>query len=375
MIEKLYIGAISGTSVDGLDISLISIKGNKVNFLSAKTVSFDSDLKEKLLSLGQSATISIDDLGAIDAELGMVIGSSINCFLTDLSIESSSIVAIGSHGQTIRHRPEMQSPFTMQIGDPNRIAETTAITCIADFRRRDIAAGGQGAPLVPPFHEALFRSSQQNRVILNIGGISNITILPAAIERPPTGFDTGPGNALMDSWISHQKNIPFDEKGKWAASGKTSSTLLSLLMEDPYLVKPPPKSTGREHYNLEWLKKHLRAQDIAPEDVQATLLDFTASTIVSAVTKWGSFCENLIVCGGGRLNTALLQRIKELSSFTISVAEDHDVDGDSVESGAFAWLAHQTLSKKSGNQIAVTGAKGPRILGAIHPGLPPKLSI
>ena len=368
MIEKLYIGAISGTSVDGLDISLISISENNVNFLAAKTVSFNSDLKGKLLSLGQSETISIDDLGSIDAELGVLIGSSINCFLTDLSIDPSAIAAIGSHGQTIRHRPEKQPSFTMQIGDPNRIAETTAITCIADFRRRDVAAGGQGAPLVPPFHEALFRTSKQNRVILNIGGISNITILPAAPEQPLIGFDTGPGNALMDSWIKHHTNMPYDDKGDWASSGRASSSLLSLLSEDAYLAKPPPKSTGREHYSLEWLRAHLRSKDIAPEDVQATLLDFTATTIVSAVTKWGSLCENLIVCGGGRLNTALLQRIKELSSFTISIAEDYGVDGDSLESSAFAWLAHQTLSKKAGNQIAVTGAKGPRILGAIYPG-------
>ena len=366
MARTLYVGVISGTSVDGLDFALLDI-GAKISLIASQTQHLAPALRERLLALGQPGHDDLDNLGETDRELGATIGEGVSKFLRTAGCQPDQVAAIGSHGQTVRHRPDGAQPFTLQIGDPNQIAETTGITCVADFRRRDMAAGGQGAPLVPPFHAALFRDAEENRVILNVGGISNITVLPANPAEPVSGFDTGPGNALLDSWIADQRLLDFDKDGLWAAQGTVHTGLLEQLLQDPYLARHPPKSTGREHYNLQWLQRH-ELGDISAVDVQATLLEFTAVSIVDAVAKWAGDCQRLLVCGGGRLNVTLMERLEDLVSYPLAPTDEYGVDGDAIEAAAFAWLARQTLLGQAGNEPAVTGANGPRVLGAIYPG-------
>lgn len=370
MRGQLYVGAISGTSVDGLDLALLEIS-SAITITAATTVALPEPLRRDLLTLGQTGQDDLDVLGRADATLGEFIGEAILRFLSDNGSSSAEITAIGSHGQTVRHRPTGTAPFTLQIGDPNRIAEAAGITTVADFRRRDIAAGGQGAPLVPPFHSALFRAEGEHRAVLNLGGIGNFTLLPANADAPVTGFDTGPGNALMDDWISHAHDEPYDHQGEWAASGEVDDVLLQRLLSDPYLSAPPPKSTGREHFNMSWLNEqlenHLRDRQISDAGVQATLCAFTAETVARSLAAWGSDTQRVLVCGGGRHNRTLLAAIAQRIRCPVETTDDHGVDGDSVEAAAFAWLAHQTLNGQSGNEPAVTGARGPRVLGAIYP--------
>ena len=229
-MNGLYVGVITGTSVDGLDVALLEID-SQIRFVASETVALPADLRNELINLGQPGTNEIDRLGAADARLGSAIGEAVNAFLANAGVDPQAVSAIGSHGQTVRHRPDMKTPFTLQIGDPNRIAEATGITCVADFRRRDMAAGGQGAPLVPPFHAALFRTPGERRIILNIGGISNVTMLPADGSEQVTGFDTGPGNCLMDDWISHCRSLAFDRDGTWAREGSCCPVVLEALEE------------------------------------------------------------------------------------------------------------------------------------------------
>ena len=263
--------------------------------------------------------------------------------------------AIGSHGQTVRHRPNGVNAFTLQIGDPNRIAELTGVATVADFRRRDLAAGGQGAPLAPGFHATLFSHVHERRTVLNIGGISNITRL----RTPLLGFDTGPGNALMDQWCAKHQSVAFDEGGAWAATGQVDEPLLELLLSDPYFALAPPKSTGREHYNLDWLDERLQSSlrpehvPLRPEDVQRTLLELTATSIANAIANWAAETERIIVCGGGRLNRLLLRRLETLAKAAVDTADDHGWDGDAIEAGAFAWLAHQRLHSAPANVPSV----------------------
>ncbi len=373
MRGQVYLGAISGTSVDGLDLALVEIS-RTIRVLASDTVSVPDALRARLLDLGRPGSVAggdgLDLLGDADAALGDFIGEAIITFLRSAGHAPDDVTAIGSHGQTVRHRPASEHPFTLQIGDPNRIVERSGITTVADFRRRDMAAGGQGAPLVPPFHAALFRSGSENRAILNLGGIGNFTVLPADPSRPITGFDTGPGNALMDDWIAHHRQRRYDAQGAWAASGAVDEGLLELLLADPYLSAPPPKSTGREHYNMDWLngqlRQHLADRALAPEVVQATLCAFTAETVARALAAWASETERVLVCGGGRHNRTLLAAIAGRVRCPVETTEEHGVDGDSIEAAAFAWLAHQTLNGQPGNEAAVTGATGPRVLGAVY---------
>ena len=373
MKEKLFVGAISGTSVDGLDLALLEVSDH-LRVVAAKTFPLDAALRAELLQLGQPGAGDLDRLGSADAALGCFIGDTILAFLRQCGTPPDDIAAIGSHGQTVRHRPSIPHRFTLQIGDPNIIAEVTGITTIADFRRRDMAAGGQGAPLVPPFHAALFQSAWEHRAILNIGGISNLTLLPAGCSSPIIGFDVGPGNGLMDAWIFARRGLPFDEDGAWSRMGKANIPLLKRLIADPYFALPPPKSTGREYFNLPWLQANfeppattnLAGNGIDDQDVQATLRALTAAAIAAALNEWGPATARVIVCGGGRLNRALLDELRARLPMPVDTTEDHGVDGDSVESAAFAWLAHRTISGLEGNAPTVTGASGPRILGAIY---------
>ena len=371
--NQLYLGCISGTSVDGLDVALISLDNHQtVAVLGATTIKLPAQLREQLLNLGNPGHHDLPDhdeidvLGQCDTDLGVFIGTSLCAFLETHKLSSQQITAIGSHGQTVRHRPPDELRplgFTTQIGDPNQIAEITGIQTVADFRRRDMAAGGHGAPLVPPFHQILFQHAAANTVVLNIGGISNVSIL----GTPTTGFDTGPGNALMDNWSIKHLAKPYDEDGAWGATGQIDQALLARCLADPYLTVAPPKSTGREYFNLDWLEKRLADDKLDPADVQATLCEFTALCTTDALQQWAPDTEALVVCGGGRLNGALMQRLQEHTQADVCASEAFDIDGDSIEAALFAWLAHRTLSGQTGNEPAVTGATDYRVLGAIYP--------
>ncbi len=365
--SKIFIGCISGTSVDGLDLAALALSEKETRWLAATTVDLPDGLRAALLALGQPGKDDLDLLGHTDAALGDFIAEAVRDFIAASNLDVSAVAAIGSHGQTVRHRPQPAATgpaFTMQIGDPNRIAEGTGITTIADFRRRDMAAGGQGAPLVPPFHQHLFRHVGPRPVVVNIGGISNITLLDDIL----LGFDTGPGNALMDAWCSQHRGTPFDPEGAWAASGTCAEALLEALLQDPYLSAAPPKSTGREHFHLDWLTSHEALRGLEPVDVQTTLAELTARGISDALERWCGDYTQLVICGGGRANTYLMQRLAALCRVPVEPSERWGVDGDSIEAAAFAWLAYRTLEGQSGNAPSVTGADGPRILGALYPG-------
>lgn len=357
-----YLGAITGTSVDGLDLALIQIEGAQIRLLAEDTLALPKALRSTLISLGQAEGDHIDALGRADAALGTFIGEAVKGFMHRLGLSAQQVRAIGSHGQTVRHRPDGEQPFSMQIGDPNRIAEITGLTTVADFRRRDLAAGGEGAPLAPGFHAAILGGVEERRAVLNIGGIGNVSVL----SQPLIGFDTGPGNALLDDWCRKHRGCSFDENGAWAATGKVDGKLLQALMDDPYLTRPPPKSTGKEHYNLPWLGKRLRPNQ-EPEDVQRSLLEFTAASAADAIRRWAPGTERIIVCGGGRLNALLMQRLAALAEAPVDAIDQHGWNGDAIEAAAFAWLAHQRLIETGANAPEVTGAKGARVLGALYP--------
>ena len=338
--------------------------------VAASTVPLPDELARSLAALSVPGDREIDRLGVVDAALGEFIGQSVLDCLASWEISVADVRAVGSHGQTVRHRPTAKPPFTLQIGDPNRIAEITGIDTVADFRRRDMAAGGQGAPLVPLFHEALFRH-HGHRVVLNIGGIANVTMLPAETTRV-TGFDTGPGNALLDAWARHCRSEPYDRDGAWAADGRVVGPLLEVLQGDSFIRAPPPKSTGKETYHLDYVQRACqvatRARNaIDTVDVQATLAEFTAWSVAFALRHWGPGSGDVVVCGGGRHNADLMRRLsRNLGGFSLVTSDDLGVDGDAMEAAAFAWFAYRTLAGKPSNAPDVTGASGNRILGAIH---------
>ena len=369
MTTGLYVGAITGTSVDGLDLALLFIQAPQgaqaetIAFHHAETVPLPEALRRTLIDLGQGHDDHLDALGHADTELGRFIGTAVLEFLAPRGVDPKDINAIGSHGQTVRHRPDDAMPFTLQIGDPGSIAEASGIATIADFRRADMAAGGQAAPLVPPFHDVLFRHPDEPRVVANIGGISNITVLHAT--EPVSGFDTGPGNALMDAWCQQHQGSGYDEEGRWAASGEVIQTLLSRLLVDPYLGEAPPKSTGKERYNLGWLTPQLD-DSISAADVQRTLTAFTAQSLADAVSRWAPDTARMLVCGGGRLNPVLMDDLNAALPCPVEAVERVGVDGDAVEAAAFAWLAYKRLRGEPANAPAVTGARGPRVLGGLY---------
>lgn len=360
-----YVGCISGTSVDGLDLALLKVEqagpAEQLNLEAATTVKLPQPLRARLLQLANPGPGELDLLGQCDAELGDYIGESIVRFIERSGLQAVDVCAIGSHGQTVRHRPPPQhSAFTLQIGDPNRIAEKTGITTVADFRRRDMAAGGQGAPLVPPFHAALFARTERSRGVLNIGGISNITLFKPTL----TGFDTGPGNGLLDLWADEHLGQPYDDDGQWASSGNVDPNLLKRFKADPYFALAPPKSTGREYFNRDWLTQMLETTAARPEDIQATLVELTAQCTVDACPP----LDEIIVCGGGRLNSTLMARLAANTTAKVTTAEAQGFDGDAIEAAAFAWFAHRTINRLPGNAPTVTGARGERVLGGIYPG-------
>jgi anhydro-N-acetylmuramic acid kinase len=360
----LYIGIMSGTSLDGIDISLIDIDPHP-SLINSHFVAMPTDLKKRLLSLCSSGADEINRAALAEQEWARLAAEGVAQFLTDNKISAQQIRAIGSHGQTIRHEPAKQ--FTVQIGSPALLAELTGICVVSNFRQRDIAAGGQGAPLVPAFHEMLFSQQAKPCVVLNVGGFSNVTLLDE--QQETSGFDCGPGNVLMDAWIQHKKNKLFDKDGAWAASGTANKTLLEHMLLEPFFATQGPKSTGRELFNLAWLKHLLAEQDaISDQDVQATLCEFTALTIAQAITQAQTHTKSVWVCGGGAHNQDLLKRLRRLMpSCTVASTDSIGISADWMEAMAFAWLAHCCLEGIPSNRPAVTGASGLRILGAIYP--------
>ena len=369
----LYIGVMSGTSMDAIDAvaARFNLDGH-IELVAQISEPIESPVRQQIQQLCQPGSNEIDAMGSLDTQLGDIYASVINQLIEQHSLKRCDIAAIGLHGQTIRHRPNLSAgAFTLQIGDANRVAENTGITTIADFRRRDMAAGGQGAPLAPAFHQALFAKPASNRAILNVGGMANITLLPADPTKAVYGYDTGPGNVLSDAWIKHRQNKPFDKDGQLAASGQVNRALLEQLYSLDYFSQPFPKSTGREQFHLSWIQQalDLQGEPLADEDVQATVLELTALSVADAVRHADLEELELYVCGGGAYNLQLLTRLRallpQLTKITSTAALG--MDPDWVEAAAFAWLAKQTIEGKPGNLAAVTGASGARILGAIYP--------
>jgi len=355
--------------MDGVDAALLSFENEKIKLLGAISWPIPVEIKSALNTLSFSEHVDIRLLGETDTQMGRLFTDSVLNLLQKTNTDAKHITAIGSHGQTIYHHPNSKHPFTMQIGDANIIAAKTHITTVADFRRRDIALGGQGAPLVPAFHDYLFQDRASDQMVLNIGGIANITYLPTDKTKNITGFDTGPGNTLLDLWHEKHRQLPCDFNGEWARSGKLDTPLFTHLLSDDYFQKAFPKSTGREYFNLKWLDRKLTAfgKSSAPADIQNTLTEFTAKSIADAIQLISKNGETVWVCGGGIENLFLMQRLQaHLPNYKIKSTSEAGIDPKWIEAAAFAWLAKQTLLKKPGNCISVTGAKQETVLGAIY---------
>jgi anhydro-N-acetylmuramic acid kinase len=366
-----YLGLMSGTSVDGIDAAIIEIStGGTLTVIATHHHAIPAQLRSSIEALMQPGADEIDRLGETDGRLGNQFAEAAASVLAQARLSPRDIRAIGSHGQTVRHRPRAGHPFTLQIGNPAIIAERTGITTVADFRRRDMAAGGEGAPLVPAFHEWRFRSAQRDRVIVNLGGIANVTHLPSDKSSATHGFDTGPGNTLLDRWVEKCHGERCDEAGRWAATGQVDERLLNALLADEYFARKPPKSTGREHFSIAWLEARLGklAQPASEVDVQATLAALTAHTVARAIKDDVPACDEAYVCGGGAHNADLMDRLRrELAPIPVQPTDVLGIPVDWVEAVAFAWLAHRTLEGQPGNLPSVTGARHPAILGAIYP--------
>ena len=362
-----FIGILSGTSMDGIDAALV-LFGRKPSLVASHSLKFPEDLRTELLALAVPGDNEIDRLGRADVRLGRLFAQAASELLARAKVPPAQVRAIGSHGQTIRHRPGQVAPFTLQIGDPNVIAAATGLPVVADFRRKDMALGGQGAPLVPAFHDAMFRQPGTDRVIVNIGGIANLTVLPGDAARPVLGFDTGPGNTLLDGWSRRILRKPMDRDGAFAASGRLRTGLLALLLRDPYFSQPAPKSTGPEYFSSDWLQRHLAAfGEIPPADVQATLLALTTHSIADSIRRQSASRQpEVFVCGGGAHNIALMRSLSaNLPGAAVGPTDNLGVPVDWVEAMAFAWLARQRWQGKPGNCSLVTGAARPAVLGGI----------
>jgi len=368
-VRELYAGVMSGTSLDGVDAVIADFApddGRCCETLGAAHVGYPTMLRDELLALQTSGNSELARAGAAANLLADLYADGIQKALANAKLDRDRIVAAGVHGQTLRHRPERG--WTLQLNNPARVAERADVTVVADFRSRDVAAGGQGAPLVPAFHAALFGRSDRYRVIVNVGGIANITLLPPG--GPVSGFDTGPGNVLSDQWCARNRGDPFDAQGAWAATGKVDRKLLDALLEDDFFTSPPPKSTHRDRFNIVWLKQRLDAAGYRGdgENVQATLVALTARTIADAIRTHAPDAIEVLVCGGGANNTTLMRMLaRELAPRKVESTASEGVPVEQVEALAFAWLAREAIAGRPGNLPAVTGAKGPRVLGAIYP--------
>ena len=354
--------------MDAIDVALVDVADDSCRVLHAGSVPYDAALRTELFgAIANPSSCSLDRIGRLDTALGRAFAAAALQVLQSSGVGADRITAIGSHGQTLWHRPGGDLPFTWQIGDASIIAQSTGIATVADFRRRDIAAGGEGAPLMPAFHRAVLGNSREARAVLNLGGIANLTWL--APDGTTFGFDTGPASCLMDGWIERHRAARFDRDGAWAASGHVSTGLLERLLAEPYFERRAPKSTGRELFNLAWLDQRLQeVPPLAPQDVQATLCELSAASIAAGLHQAGA-AARLIVCGGGTHNANLLQRLAaRVPAVPIEPSSRYGIDVDFVEAAGFAWLAARTIAGRAGNIPSVTGARYPVILGAIHAG-------
>ncbi|MGH8212359.1 MAG: anhydro-N-acetylmuramic acid kinase [Rhodanobacteraceae bacterium] len=361
----LYLGLISGTSADGVDAALASFEPAP-RLHVALTHPYPFELRERILELAQGdGATTLDEVGALDAAIGASFAAAAQALLEHARVDAHAVRAIGSHGQTLRHRPYADPRFTLQLGDPNLIAERLRIITVADFRRSDFAAGGQGAPLLPIFHAALFARAGEERGVLNLGGIANLTVLRA--DRSVLGFDVGPANGLLDAWCGLHTGGAFDRDGEFAARGRVDQALLERLLDDEYFRIAPPKSTGRDHFHLDWLRARLGAGASPVEDVQATLLELTARSAVEAVQSHAGDAREILVCGGGVHNPLLMHALASaMAPRPMRSTAEFGVDPDYIEAMAFAWLARERLAGRPGNLPTVTGASGPRVLGGVY---------
>jgi anhydro-N-acetylmuramic acid kinase len=364
--SALYLGLISGTSADGIDAALVRFEDNTPQLVDALAHPWPDELRARILAVAQDeARLDLDAYGRLDVAIGQCFADAAQQLLQRNAAHALSVRAIGSHGQTLRHRPAGEFPFTLQVGDPAVIAERCGIDVVADFRRADVAAGGQGAPLLPAVHAMLLGRADGIRVVLNLGGIANITVLDPSGKV--FGFDTGPANGLMDAWHLRHRGAAYDANGAFAASGRVDATLLAALLADPYFALPAPKSTGREHFHLAWLEAHGGVAALSPADVQATLLELSARSIADAIEQHAPAAVDVLACGGGVHNDVLMRRLGELlGTRTVASTAVYGIDPDYLEATAFAWLARQRLLGLPGNLPAVTGARGPRVLGAVY---------
>lgn len=360
----LYLGLISGTSADGVDVALVRFAAHP-DVVAARTFAYPDHLRAGVVALARdAAAVTLDAYGHLDTAIGACFAEAALALLRDAGIDAREVVALGSHGQTVCHRPNGPDPFTLQLGDPNVIAERTGIVTVADFRRADLAAGGQGAPLLPALHAAALADAATPRAILNLGGIANLTLLVPG--QPVLGFDTGPANCLLDAWSLRHRGTSRDEGGAWARSGRVDAALLQRLLDDPYFAAPPPKSTGREYFNLDWLDARLPAS-LEPADVQATLLQLSARSVADALRAHAPGVHDVYACGGGVHNGALMSALRaELPGAEVDTTAALGLDPDFVEAVGFAWLARARLEHAPGNLPSVTGARAPRVLGAVY---------
>ncbi|GAB5381486.1 MAG: anhydro-N-acetylmuramic acid kinase [Aliiglaciecola sp.] len=367
-MPNLYIGLMSGTSMDGVDVAIVDFSKIQPTIIAFETFAYPSSLLKllnRLCSVGENEVVN---LGHCDRAVAQCFAHGVSKILANNDISANNIRAIGSHGQTIRHHPDGATGFTLQIGDPNTLAVLTGIDVVADFRRKDIALGGQGAPLTPAFHQAIFRHSHHDRVLLNIGGIGNISYIPQDIEIPVIGYDTGPGNTLMDAWTQKHLGQPYDKNGTWAASGKRDCQLLKSMLNEPYFSMPAPKSTGREMFNLDWVERHIERMQrtISPESVQATLCMLTCCSIADQIRQLGEV-DQVFVCGGGAKNDFLMECLEnELVEVDLSTTDEIGMSADAVEAAAFAWLAYAFINNQPGNLPSVTGASREAVLGGLY---------
>lgn len=365
---ELFLGLISGTSADGIDVALTSFDPSP-RLHAAKTFAYPDGLRRRILDLAQGdGRISLDEFATLDIEIARCFADAAMQLLKDRAIDPASVIALGSHGQTVRHRPSLDPPYTMQLGDPNEIAERTGITTVTDFRRRDMSAGGQGAPLAPAFHATMLGETGVPRVVLNLGGIANITVIAGDGVTPLSGFDTGTASCLLDAWAQETIGEHYDANGAFAARGTVDPALLLRLLDYPYFATPPPKSTGREEFHLTWLEERLCGPDRKPEDVQATLLAFSARTVADAIRRFAPSTHEVLVCGGGVHNPVLMRAIAdELKPIRVRSIAELGIDPDFVEAMTFAWLARERLAGRAAPNVhSVTGARGPRVLGGVY---------
>ena len=371
--RSLYVGLMSGTSADGIDAALVDFADPaSPRLLAAHASPWPQALRERLVELGQSGqSLTLDELGELNSRIATGFAGAVEGLLAAAAVAPGQVAAIGSHGQTVRHRPlgrggDGVTPFTLQLDDPSLLAERTGIAVVADFRRRDVAAGGHGAPLLPALHAALLGGAGEDRAVLNLGGIGNLTLLPGASGHV-RGFDTGPANALMDAWCGRHTGQGFDRGGAFAAGGRVDEALLQRLLADPWFALPPPRSTGRDQFHLGWVDARLAGGE-SPADVQATLLALTARTVADVLQATQPATTRVIACGGGVHNPVMMGALaRAMPGSTLESSAAHGLDPDFVEAMGFAWLARQTALGLPGNLPSVTGAAGPRILGGIYP--------